>query len=105
MIGQNGNNADTAISFHHTTNIMNRKEIVGWNFKQGEVVTVGFNYSEQYVYFKLHKEKGKVLEFDMALLAEDYANRENVYKLVEEYGLKVIVLLQNVGDQVTLIEA
>jgi hypothetical protein len=44
-----------------------------------------------------------VLEFDMALVAEDYSNKENVYRLVEEYGLKIIVLLQNVGDQITLI--
>lgn len=76
---------------------------MGWNFKQGEVITVGFNYSEQFVYFKLHKEKGKVLEFDMALVAEDYSNKENMYRLIEEYGLKIIVLLQNVGDQITLI--
>lgn len=57
------------------------------------------------MYFKLHKEKGKVLEFDMAIVTEDYTGKDHIEKLIEESGLKIIVLLQNVGDQVTLIEA
>lgn len=61
LIGQNGKNPETAISFHHTSNIFNRKEMVNWNFRQGDVVTVGFNFIEQYIYFKLQKEKGKTL--------------------------------------------
>ena len=32
LIGQNGNNPSTAISFHHSVAVMNRKEVVGWNF-------------------------------------------------------------------------
>ena len=32
LIGQNGNNETTAISFHNSLTVFNRKEIVGWNF-------------------------------------------------------------------------
>lgn len=35
LIGQNGNNSTTAISFHHSLTMMNRKEVVGWNFGVG----------------------------------------------------------------------
>ena len=32
--------------------------MIGWNFKQGETVTIGFNFNEQYIYFKIQKDKG-----------------------------------------------
>lgn len=41
LIGQNGNDPCSAILFHHCDNMFNRKEIVGWNFKEGEVLGVG----------------------------------------------------------------
>lgn len=43
-----------------------------------------------------------MLEFDMALFSSDYENKQQVLNLLSEQGLKIIVLLQNVGDQVTL---
>lgn len=46
-----------------------------------------------------------MLEFDMALFSSDYENKQQVLNLLSEQGLKIIVLLQNVGDQVTLMEA
>lgn len=51
--------------------MMNRKEIVGWNFKSGDMVTVGYNFSEEMIYFRLRKEKNKSQEFMMALTTED----------------------------------
>jgi hypothetical protein len=71
LIGQNGSHPETAISFHHSTNMMNRKEIVGWNFKAGDMVTAGYNFSEEMIYFRLRKEKNKSQEFMMALTTED----------------------------------
>jgi hypothetical protein len=83
--------------------MMNRKEIVGWNFKAGDMVTVGYNFSEEMIYFRLRKEKNKTQEFMMALTTEDSKDKEFVRKIVAEQGLKIVVLLQNVGDQITLI--
>lgn len=79
--------------------------MVGWNFKEGEIVTVGYNFNQQFIYFKLHKEKAKTLEFDMALMSQDYQFKQHILSMLSGKGLKVIVLLQNVGDQVTLMEA
>jgi hypothetical protein len=39
----------------------------------------------------------------MALVTEDNSNKNYIRNLVKEHGLKLIVLLQNVGDQVTLL--
>lgn len=41
MLGQNGNDPVSSILFHHWDNVFNRKEIVGWNYKEGEVLGVG----------------------------------------------------------------
>lgn len=35
LMGQNGNDPLSSILFHHSDNIFNRKEIVGWNYKEG----------------------------------------------------------------------
>lgn len=43
-------------------------------------------------------------EFTMKLISEDIQNKDIITSMVEEDGLKVVVLLQNVGDQVTLLE-
>lgn len=40
----------------------------------------------------------------MKLISEDIQNKDIITSMVEEDGLKVVVLLQNVGDQVTLLE-
>lgn len=40
LIGQNGNDPKSAILFHHSNNIYNRKEIVCWNYREGDVINV-----------------------------------------------------------------
>jgi hypothetical protein len=41
IIGQNGNDPKSAILFHHSNSMYNRKEIVGWNYKEGDVLGIG----------------------------------------------------------------
>ncbi len=72
---------------------------------ENDVIIVGFDFKEQFLYFKLNKAvKGKDMkEFTMKLISQDSQNKDIIRNLVKEDGLKVVVLLQNVGDQVTLL--
>ena len=93
LIGQN-NRKQTSVCFHHSMPFLNRKEIVGWNFAEGETVTVGVSFEGEYVYFR--KENGQ--EFTMKVAGEEY--KPEIGGLLQE-GFKVLVLLQAEGDQVT----
>lgn len=66
MIGQNGNSPLTAISFHHSLAVMNRKEIVGWNFEEGDTILIGVNFQGNYIYFRREAKKPSQ-EFSMKI--------------------------------------
>ena len=45
---------------------MNRKEIVGWNFEEGDTVLVGLNFQGNYIYFRREAKKPSQ-EFSMKI--------------------------------------
>ena len=70
---------------------------MGWNFETGDEVIIGINFEEELVYFRRSGRKGNA-EFSMKI------KNEKVDISVAEMGLKLIVLLQSEGDQVSIIE-
>lgn len=76
---------------------MNRKQIVGWNFNAGDEIIVGYNFDQEYVYFrkesKQSKGNGKDYEFSLKIKSEDNPKITELTELIEQ-GLKFIALLQ-----------
>jgi len=58
LVGQNGNNPTTAISFHNSLGVFNRKGIVGWNFESRDFVVISINFEEDLVCFQRRGKKG-----------------------------------------------
>lgn len=100
LIGQNGNSPSTAISFHHSIAVMNRKEVVGWNFEEGDTVLLGINFPANFIYFRREGKKPSQ-EFSMKVSGEEV--KPELKALIAE-GFKLVVLLQSEGDQVSIIE-
>jgi hypothetical protein len=80
---------------------MNRKEVVGWNFEEGDTVLVGINFPANFIYFRREGKKGGGQEFSMKVSAEEV--KPELRTLIAE-GFKLVVLLQSEGDQVSIIE-
>jgi hypothetical protein len=78
--------------------VFNRKEVVGWNFEEGEEVVVGINFEEELVYFRREGKRAHQ-DFTMKLRGEGKGELG-----VTEAGLRLVVLLQAEGDQVTIQE-
>lgn len=100
LIGQNGNSPATAISFHHSVSVLNRKEIVGWNFEETDIVVIGINFPDSYIYFRKEGKRPSP-EFSMKISAAD--PKPELKSLIAE-GFKLIVLLQSEGDTVSIVE-
>jgi hypothetical protein len=49
---------------------MNRKEIVGWNFEENDIVVIGINFPENYIYFRKEGKKASQ-EFSMKICAAE----------------------------------
>lgn len=100
LIGQNGGNPGTAISFHHSMPMLNRKEVVGWNFSEGETVLLGINYEQEYLYFQREGNQPSP-EFAMKWVP---AQTTPLLAAQLEEGFRIVVLLQAEGDQVSILE-
>lgn len=63
LLGQNNNDKKSSITFHSTDTIYNRKELVGWNFFEGDVIGLNLSKKDETYFLNFRKfvvkENGK----------------------------------------------
>ena len=105
VLSQNGDDPKSATIFHHSNSIYNRKDIVAWNYSEGETIGVGImkDSGVTFAVFKKYytKQNGKVdmgkvvKQFSMPLYNPQKSSPSRFY---------LLVMLQSVGDMVSLVE-